>query len=169
MNHFAMKLVLTGPIFPVRGVRAYDPELDCITSLLSDACEALEETGQVRFDVAGFGQERWPLDVRTDLAVAVEQVPAVIEALVSGEPVTLDFYEQGVQRELDMTPQSSEVTIYCGSMTDWRPDPDTIHMPIHELQAQLEQFLDGFVDVVRQRCPDLVEHPWFRDWYIKRG
>jgi hypothetical protein len=81
-----------------KGGRTYDPELDNITSVLTDICEALAEEGSVRFVVDGFGQDPWPVDVRTDLPVVIEQVPAVLKALRSGFSTSLGFYEQGIQR-----------------------------------------------------------------------
>lgn len=169
MKKFNILLNSRVPIAPLPGTHDYVPDLDGITSLLSDACESLEDTGQIRFEVIGFGEERWPVDVGTDLAIVIEQIPAVLDALARGESATLGFYEQGVERVLDMMPHGGEVTVYCGSMLAWQPEPNTIHMPIDELQAMLQQFLESFADLVRQRRPDLFEHPWFRSWYLKRG
>jgi hypothetical protein len=168
MNHFNIALLAIGPIIPCLEGKAYDPELDCVTSLLCDACELLDETRQAQFVVSGFGQDPWPVDVHTDLPVVVEQIPTVLEALSRGEPAVLGFYEQGIGRILSIAPQGVDVTIECSSTTNWRPTPESIRMPTHELVTLLEQFLDGFVDLVRQRCPDLVDHAWFRSWYVKR-
>src|SRR5471032_2614651 len=75
----------------------YDPELDDIRSILIDVCEAL--SNYVQFNVSGFGQDNWPVDVATDLAVFLEQLPYFMIAISAGENFELQFYEQGIRSE----------------------------------------------------------------------
>jgi hypothetical protein len=51
----------------------YDPSLDDVRSILEDVCEAAG--AESRFVVPGFGQDSWPVDVRTDLPDFLEQLP----------------------------------------------------------------------------------------------
>jgi hypothetical protein len=170
MNTLTISLPQVGPIAASRGARTYDPELDNITSVLVDICEALHEEGSVRFLVSGFGQERWPVDVYTDLPVAIEQVPAVLKAIRSGVSTTLEFYEQGVERILTIAPSgAAEVIVECLSGTSWQPQPREITMKRQDLLALLGAFLEEFVERARRRCPDLVDHPWFRAWIREGG
>lgn len=165
MSTWTISLQKTGPIAPSKGGRTYDPELDNITSVLTDICEVLAEEENVRFLVGGFGQDPWPVDVRTDLPVVVEQVPAVLKAVRTGASTSLGFYEQGVQRVLAIEPSGpTEVAVECQSMTSWQPQPSTITMTHQEVLALLGSFLGKFVEHARQRCPDLVDHAWFREW-----
>ena len=169
MNTWTISLPQVGPIAASRGARTYDHELDNITSVLSDICEALAEEGSVRFLVGGFGQEPWPVDVRTDLPVVIEQVPAVLKAIRSGVSTSLGFYEQGIERELAIDPSgATEVIVECQSMTSWQPRPSAITMKRQDLLALLGAFLGEFVERARQRCPDLVDHAWFREW-VREG
>ena len=75
--------------------RTYHLELDDVRSILNDVCDWLQP--HARFIVSGFGQARWPVDVRTDLCVLLEQLPSALLALASDAPFEIDFYEQGIQ------------------------------------------------------------------------
>jgi hypothetical protein len=99
------------------------------------------------------------------LPVVIEQVPAVLAAIRSGASASLGFYEQGIQRVLSMDPTGDdEVIVECQSMTSWQPRPSTIRMKRQHLLELLGTFLDEFVERARERCPDLVECLWFREW-----
>jgi len=64
--------------------RKYHPELDDVRSILNDVCDWLQP--HARFTVSGFGQAQWPVDVRTDLCVLLEQLPRALLALASDAP-----------------------------------------------------------------------------------
>lgn len=166
MNTWTISLPKIGLIAAAKLGRIYDLELDNITSVLTDICEALAEEASVRFLVGGFGQDPWPVDVRMDLPVVIEQVPAVLAAIRNGAGTSLGFYEQGIQRVLAMDPTGDdEVIVECQSMTSWQPRPSTIKMKRQHLLEALGTFLGELVERARQRCPDLVENPWFREWF----
>ena len=169
MTEFMIELQQVSELTPSAPARQYDEELDGLTGILIDACEALASAGHTRFIVRGFGQDPWPVDIFTDLTVVIEQVPDAIDALQRGETATLGFYEQGIERVLTFTPHGAGVTAECGSMTDWRPTPEVIELPRQELLGLLERFLESFVAQVRQRSPDLAGHPWFQSWSAKRS
>lgn len=48
---------------------------DELVQLIAAQCRALARTRGVTFLVGGFGQDHWPVDVETDLAVVIEQLP----------------------------------------------------------------------------------------------
>lgn len=51
--------------------------------------------------VSGFGQKKWPVDCRTDLATIIEQIPEILEKIRAERFFfKLDFYEQGIERQL---------------------------------------------------------------------
>jgi hypothetical protein len=95
----------------------YDAELDDVRSIFSDICQFIDRNGE--FIVSGFGQERWPVDVVTDLPVLLEQMPSIVSAMRDGKATELDFYEQGIERSISFSPSSSGYLATCTSQTDW--------------------------------------------------
>ncbi len=83
--------------------RTYDPDLHDIRDILSDACEAMETHAQ--FIISGFGQDRWAVDVGTDLVVFLDQLPRIIRKIDYGIEAEINLYEQGVERIVVLPPQ----------------------------------------------------------------
>lgn len=144
--------------------RSYDPEEDDVRSILIDICHSIE--GQVDFKVSGFGQDRWPVDTSTDLAVFLEQLPNAIRALKNRQPTNIDFYEQGIERYLKIS-QSDDCDIYqifCASNTNWKPNPETEKIHITELLKILSAAKDNFLQIINEISPSLTNHPWITEW-----
>jgi hypothetical protein len=142
--------------------RAYDPELDDIRSILSDVCKAME--GQMQFAVSGFGQERWPVDVRTDLAVFLEQLPEVLHAVRLRSPAEIDFYEQGIERKILLSPDGDDYLASCVTWTEWQPSPAVEQLSRASLEQMLIGVQDNFMRLVRGMSPELAKHEWVRSW-----
>lgn len=60
-----------------------------------DVCVAFGDTGAFDLRVSGFGGERWPVDVATDLATILVQLPEALAASSHGQALSLNFFEQG--------------------------------------------------------------------------
>ncbi len=142
----------------------YDAELDDVRSIIGDICEALDEMGAADFLVSGFGQERWPVDVRTDLAVFLEQLPRTLASVQSGSSFTLDFYEQGVERTIHFERDGEEYSARCESRTDWTPAPSTERVGRMELLTVLSDARQHLMAFLSQKAPTLASHPWMRSW-----
>jgi hypothetical protein len=160
---FSIRLEFSGNT-PTIEKREYDPDLDDPGSILSDVCEVLAESGRARFLIEGFGQAAWPVDVRTDLCVALEQIPLLIRELRANREGTLSLYEQGVERAVAFRPSGDITAISCSSSTRWQPNPATIHMPTEAILRELVALCDRFCDLVRSIDRTLYEHPWFTSW-----
>ena len=143
-------------------LRDYAPELDDIRSILSDVCDWAEPYG--RFVVGGFGQDPWPLDVRTDLLVVLEQLPEALHALSSGAAFEIDFYEQGVERRISFSPNEDGYVASCLSYGNWRPDPSVEIIDRAALASMLTAVRDEFLRFIRLSYPSLEPHPWLRSW-----
>jgi hypothetical protein len=63
---------------------SYEEGMHDVRPILSDVCEALADTASADFVASGFGQARWPVDVRTDLPVFLEQLPEAIASAEAG-------------------------------------------------------------------------------------
>lgn len=149
----------SGSRFPAR---AYDPDEDDVRSILIDVCRAIGRRGE--FLVSGFGQEKWPLDVQTDLAVFLEQLPEVLRAVHEGRDTSIDFYEQGIERSIDLSLSDGQYVAKCTSRTGWQPNPTVQRIEREDLEAMLLAVREMFMRAFAEVAPSLAGHPWVRSW-----
>jgi hypothetical protein len=143
----------------------YEEEEDDVNALIADVCEYLADIGGVTFRVSGFGQNPWPVDVRTDLAVFLEQLPYAISAIERSDPnFVIDFYEQGIERTLVFVRDESEFTVECISATDWVPLPTKESISAEELRSMFVWIRESFFTLVGTVAPGLTQHPSLLDW-----
>jgi|HubBroStandDraft_1064217.scaffolds.fasta_scaffold04115_1 hypothetical protein len=142
--------------------RRYRPDLDDITSIISDVCNCID--GRAKFTVSGFGQDPWPVDVRTDFAVFLEQLPEALRSVKSLKPFALDFYEQGVERKLMLEPIEGKYKITCQSYLHWQPNPEIEYMEHGDLSLALMKIKESFLRVIEVISPNLLGHKWVRAW-----
>lgn len=143
-----------------------------LPAVMSEICQSLARAGVVHFEVSGFGQPKWPVDVSTDLAVVAEQLPEVLAGLGRSEgEVALDFYEQGIQRLLSFERAGvDDVRVTCRSgQLGWDPDPHEHVVKRRELVRMLCTLGDEFANVARIECPLAASHPAFRAWLTQLG
>lgn len=143
-------------------LRGYDPETEDVRSILSDLCRTVAKQGQ--FVVAGFGQDRWPVDVSTDLAIFLEQLPNVLRAVKAGAATEIDFYEQGIERKIEFSPAGDAYIATCISQTEWQPDPAVEQVGRAVLEEMLVGVQERVVKLIEEIAPDLAEHDWVRRW-----
>jgi hypothetical protein len=144
--------------------RVHDPASDDITSVLHDICECLADEG-ASLDVGGFGQDHWPLDVRTDLLTLLEQFPEVMAAVRNArQEFSIDFYEQGVQRRIDFHRRGNDVVARCISSTSWVPNPAVEVISAEDLRLMLTSLARDLLRIARICCAGHVSHPLFQDW-----
>ena len=143
----------------------YSDDLDDVRSVLADLCDVLAEVEGVRFVARGFDQVPWRATVRTDLAVALEQVPDVLTRLKAEQSVELDFFEQGLERTVRFSGTGPDVTVICASrQLTWRPQLEAITMNRQVVVDMLQQLGDTFLRVAADACPRLVKHRWIARW-----
>lgn len=142
--------------------RTYDPETDDIRSILSDLCRIVAKEGQ--FFVAGFGQDRWPVDVGTDLAIFLEQLPDVLRAVKAGAATEIDFYEQGIERKIGLSLVGNVYNATCTSQTEWQPNPVVEQVGRDGLEGMLAGVQEQVVRLIEEVAPDLAEHDSVRRW-----
>lgn len=149
---------------PPSDLRECDPNIDSLTGLLADLCEGLADRDAVEFCVGGFGQERWPVDVVTDLPVVLEQLPMLAGALAEMREAELEFYEQGVERTLVFHPVGDEIRVTCSSQTSWQPVPRAIVERRAKILQMLADVCLAFWSAV---TPSARSHPWLQEWKRK--
>lgn len=141
-----------------------EDELNDLESVLQIICRKLE--GRTKFVVNAFDVTDWPVDVRADFSVFLEQAPKMLEFLISDtkRSFVLDFYEQGIERELTFTYEGDTVVITCKSRIAWRPNREKILLSRRKLGRLLIDVFANFEDVVNKFCPDAAQNVMFRDW-----
>lgn len=133
------------------------------TTEVINLCELLGQT-DARFHVSGFGQASWPVDVSYDLSAVMEELPRVLRALTNGADTDLDFYTQGIERELTFQVSGEVTRITCESHTKWVPDPAEIEMKTNDLIAMLQELARGFGGAVAIAAPSLENLSPFNAW-----
>lgn len=146
--------------------RNYDDRDDDVTSILSDVCCCLQESGRVSFIINGFDTKPWPVDVATDFCIFLEQLPDLLKWLTGNETgdCTVSFYEQGVQRDLIFNRHARELHIRCVSWSEWEPASEQEIVREKVFHAMLVDILNGFFHQAEIVCPDLYHHPWLQAW-----
>lgn len=158
-----LELVQTMSVHPEEPSEVYDEALNDVNAIIMDMCISLGDTGGFDFRVSGFGDDRWPVDVATDLATVLEQLPVALDACAAGEPFTLDFLEQGVERRLEFAligESSYEVT--CIGNPTWNPERLTEEVRRDALLAMLAGLGSKFCALAFALLPEASKHPWFR-------
>ncbi|AJQ96672.1 hypothetical Protein YC6258_04640 [Gynuella sunshinyii YC6258] len=128
----------------------YDPDLDDINSLLMRICEYMDDHGECDFEFGGFGQQSWPVDVRTDLPVFLEQLPIVLSLLSQHENFEIDFYEQGIERTITCSylPEKNAWISTCVSQTEWQPNPSEEVIKTEDLFTSLNTAYFVFLESI---------------------
>lgn len=159
-----MDLVQLQAASPIEPDVECEDELHDVNAIIMGLCVALGDTRAFEFRVAGFGDDRWPVDVVTDLATVLEQVPEALRACCSRRHFEVRLFEQGVQRELQFVPRGDAYEVRCVSATDWRPQPQVEVMASHSIVEMLSGLKGKFCEICERLLPRTSAHPWFREY-----
>lgn len=167
---FNMELAISKPLeeTPQTFVtKEYDIELDDGRSVIHDICEVFDNTETISFRVSGFGQQEWPVDCLFDLSVVMEQLPEILaKTRVHDNKFTLDFYEQGIQRQIYFEDDRSDlVKLTCKSRLNWKPRPDKIIMRKRDVNATFSNLYLDFFKYGNNLCPDLINNILLKEWF----
>lgn len=145
----------------------FDSALDDIRSVFAVVCARIADDGRVKF-VVKYAGETWPVDVATDLATLLEQMPA---AMVSLGAFEIDFFEQGIERVLLFEPKGEEsLNVRCLSRReDWHPPERAVTVGRKALRGSLELLLSRFVGMAVAVVPDVARNAWFCAWKREVG
>ena len=158
---FSLRLVGSDRI--EAGVAVEWDGVDDVMSISIAAGQALENSG-TRFLVGGFGDLAWPVDVYPELSIVIEQLPDILRALRERQPCDLNFYEQGIERTIDIIPNGEVAELRCHSRTDWIPNPAVETAPIEDLLAMFESLSRQVADAVFAIDTDLGSRHPFSTW-----
>ena len=106
------------------------------------------------------------MDVETDLAVVIEQLPGVLAGLQrEGEAFPLSFYEQGVERYLTGIRHGDEVELECMTTSlQWTADPSVEYLRTEQAEYMFYALRDSYSAAVDSVCPWLAHVPAFVKW-----
>lgn len=142
-------------------------EKDCSLAVISMICDIFEISGAVTFKASGFGQNEWPVDCRIDLATVMEQVPEILKKIELNQyDFILDFYEQGMERQVAFSQDKDAVKLTCSSRTHWTSDPIFIHMKKEQISRIFEDLYNRFLEIGEILCSDLIHDPMLKEWKI---
>ena len=147
--------------------RRYDPALDDIRSMLHDVCDGL--AGQATFSVSACGETSWPVSVRTDLCVLLEQLPEALGAARRGKDFDIDFYEQGIERMLEVRADGAGYRVRYSSMSRPVDHLEEETVSADAVAQMLADVLDRFVSACRTAAPHIAASDWFDDWLNPRS
>jgi hypothetical protein len=164
-----MKLKATIPLNDIKpniyDVKEYDNELDDGRSVIADICEIFADTEKIQFIVSGFGDRQWPVDCRFDLPVIIEQLPEIISKIKNNDfNFILDFYEQGIEREINFEGDKDSVSLECISRNSWIPEPSKIVMEKGEVNKIFNMLYEDFLSYSKILCNDLANHYLLKEW-----
>lgn len=149
----------------VYDIRKYDNELDDGRSIILDICEIFAETEKILFSVSGFGDGNWLVDCRFDLPAIIEQLPEIISKINRKDfNIKLDFYEQGIEREIIFMDEEDVVKLECISRKDWVPEPINIEMSKKDVSRIFYKLYENFISYSEVLCSDLANHYLFKEW-----
>lgn len=143
-------------------------ELDTAESQLMAACELIADAGVAEFRLRCCGEQPWPVDVRTDLSVFLEQLPELLQALHEGSPCfRLQMYEQGIETVLVFTRTGGLLQVRCepllpGGENRWGAHEESleVRMLVHSVAG----VLTTFVQCCERVCPQLFMRAELTDW-----
>ena len=146
-------------------IREYDDELDDGRSIIVDICEIFADTEKILFFVSGFGDENWSVDCRFDLPIIIEQLPEIIRKINNRDfNFKLDFYEQGVEKEIEFVNDVDCVRLVCISRNDWIPEPSKIEMRKEDVSLVFNKLYEDFLSYSAILCNSLANHYLLKEW-----
>jgi len=162
---FSMKLTLIEKIpqnyFHMVSEKEYDYVLDNEISVICDICTVFKNSKLFKFEVSGFGEIDWKVDF-WDLSTIIEQIPEIIKKIKSNSyNFVLDFYEQGIQRELSFIDLNENVKIICKSRTDWMPNPEFVFISKKQIEKTITDLYNDFIMYANMLCEKLAKNSMF--------
>jgi len=142
-------------------------DYDCKETILADICEIFEESKKIKFDVIGFGIEKWPVDCMFDLLSVVGELPDIINSFYQNSyDFNLDFYEQGLERMLIFKEKEDSIIIMCESHNKWIPDHQIEHISKSGLVKMILELYNKFIIYTECLCGHLLEHPLMKEFIL---
>ncbi|MEV0838357.1 hypothetical protein AB0I55_02250 [Actinocatenispora sera] len=131
------------------------------------ACAVLADVGYT-FHIGGFGRDDWRFDVSYDVSTLVEQLPDLLDGLVTHGLGEVDFYSQGVERSITFERSAEAYVLRCHSRTSFTPSPDVEHVGSTRLAELFTRLTTEIAAGLRAAGSEIAGlHP-FDTWHRRR-
>ena len=127
-----------------------------------NVCVHLSNENSVEFKVEGFGLE-WPVDVMTDLSTVIPQIEGVVNSLRNSDKASIQFYEQGIEKELEFLRVDENVLIKCKDLISNETFGVSEERSFNSVDRMLVNFLVSFIRWAKQRLPALCNNTFFKE------
>jgi hypothetical protein len=137
-----------------------------INALLHKICCEFEKSQIMKFQIDGFGQNSWTVDIATDFVIFLEQLPNFTRWLMNqpSELFELSFYEQGLERNLIFQFQKQDCIIKCQSWGRWQPTFEVENISYKELKQMIKILVFQFIRAVQDNFPETYQNNSFQVW-----
>jgi hypothetical protein len=132
-----------------------DVEYECVEELVINVCDRLEHEDIMTFAVKGFELD-WPVDIETDLAIVIPQLPPAIAALKKAGPFTIQFCGQGIEKVLQFSSHGDDIHIHCKALIGNTTSPVVEIVSKIHIEDSLTQMFVDFIELGNQYYPDLA-------------
>jgi hypothetical protein len=145
-----------------------DYELETAEAQLMTACEFIADARVADFRLLCCGEQPWPVDVRTDLAILLEQLPGLLLALAERAPsFQLRMYEQGIETVLAFTRMEGMLRIHCEPLLAGGENRFGAHdevLAVEALVRAVAGVLSNFIECCERVCPQLLMRAELNEW-----
>jgi hypothetical protein len=145
-----------------------DYELSTAEAQIMAACELLADASVAGFRLICCGDRPWPVDVRTDLSVFLEQSVGLLQALDERAPFfRLEMYEQGIETVRVFRREEGRVNAHCeplvaGAENRFGTKDEELGMEV--LVRAVAGVVAGFIECCERLCPHLLALPEMTSW-----
>lgn len=139
---------------------------ESIDSILIYICSLLGE--KLRFQISGFGQDRWPVYSDTDTADVLSQLPNILESTKKFLFFEVVFSEQALSRRLEFYPNGdNSYIVKCLSWGSWVANPVEEMIGRQMLFNSFFELFSTFVEGLDEVCPQTLNNYWIQQWIQK--
>lgn len=125
----------------------FNPEFDDALALISSICEFIFEHDAATFNISGWGENNWPIDVLFDLPTFIEQLPVSLNlAKLGATQIEIDLYEQGIERQILFERKDDHYLVNAISNTGWVASESDI-IDRSDLVIMLETVKNSFLQL----------------------
>jgi hypothetical protein len=136
---------------------------ESIDSILIYICSLLGE--KLRFQISGFGQDRWPVCSDTDIADVLSQLPNILESTKKFLFFEVVFSEQALSRRLEFYPNGdNSYIVKCLSWGSWVANPVEETIGRQMLFNSFFELFSTFAEGLGEVCPQTLNNYWIQQW-----